>query len=135
MLEEIPREQEESRARTRPEPEILEELVETVRAVYRMLGSLNTRLELFEALVPESRVAWKRILNRLLERKQRASETIFREALAEGLGSAVVTIKFPEEMDHLVELAKDPRYLEPLRIAIEDLYGSRPDIHVKAEGE
>jgi DNA polymerase III subunit gamma/tau len=78
---------------------------------------------------------WNAVLQDLLERKQRASETIFREARVSSFDGKSLELVFPDEQEHLLDLARDSRYLEPLQRVLRERLGVRLRLEMKvAEG-
>jgi DNA polymerase-3 subunit gamma/tau len=74
---------------------------------------------------------WGAVLQDLLERKQRASETIFKEAIVSSFDGESLELLFPEEQEHLLDLARDSRYLEPLQTVLKERLGVRLRLEVK----
>ena len=78
------------------------------------------------SLADASALEWRTVLQDLLERKQRASETIFREATVVSFDGESLELVFPAEQEHLLGLANDPRYSEPLQRVLLEHLGVRP---------
>jgi DNA polymerase III subunit gamma/tau len=74
---------------------------------------------------------WGVVLQDLLERKQRASETIFKEAIVSSFDGESLELLFPEEQEHLLDLARDSRYLEPLQRVLKERLGVRLRLEMK----
>jgi DNA polymerase-3 subunit gamma/tau len=77
-----------------------------------------------------SDLEWRAVLQDLLERKQKASETIFREATVVSFDGESLELVFPVEQEHLLGLATDSRYSEPLQRVLQEHLGVRPYLQV-----
>jgi DNA polymerase III subunit gamma/tau len=77
-----------------------------------------------------SALEWRAVLQDLLERKQRASETIFREAAVSAFDGENLELVFPAEQEHLLGLARDSRYFEPLQRVLQEHLGVRPRLQI-----
>jgi DNA polymerase-3 subunit gamma/tau len=77
-----------------------------------------------------SALEWRAVLQDLLERKQKASETIFREATVSAFDGESLELVFPAEQEHLLGLAKDARYSEPLQRVLQEHLGVRPRLQM-----
>jgi DNA polymerase-3 subunit gamma/tau len=77
-----------------------------------------------------SALEWRAVLQDLLERKQKASETIFREATVVSFDGESLELVFPAEQEHLLSLATDSRYSEPLQRVLQEHLGVRPQLQM-----
>ncbi len=77
-----------------------------------------------------SALEWRAVLQDLLERKQKASETIFREATVASFDGESLELVFPAEQEHLLSLATDSRYSEPLQRVLQEHLGVRPRLQM-----
>jgi DNA polymerase III subunit gamma/tau len=77
---------------------------------------------------------WDLVMRELLERKQRASETIFKEARVAGFDGESLRLTFPAEQEHLLNLARDPRYLEPLLKVLRERFDVRASMEMAVAG-
>jgi DNA polymerase-3 subunit gamma/tau len=78
---------------------------------------------------------WRAVLHHLLERKQKASETIFREATVSAFDGESLELIFPREQEHLLSLAKDSRYSEPLQRVLQEHLGVKPRLQMGVSDE
>jgi DNA polymerase III subunit gamma/tau len=78
---------------------------------------------------------WGAVLSDLIEQRQRSSEAIFKEATVSGFDGETLELVLPEERAYLIDLAKDPRYLEPLQKVLKERLGVRPRLEVRISGE
>ncbi len=78
---------------------------------------------------------WGAVLRELLERKQKTSETIFREASVASFDGESLELIFPEDQGDLLDLARDSRYLEPLQKVLQERAGVKPRLEMKVAGE
>jgi DNA polymerase-3 subunit gamma/tau len=78
---------------------------------------------------------WGAVMRDLLERKQKVSETIFREAAVSAFDGERIELVFPSEQEHLLGLAKDPRYSEPLQSVLQDHLGVKPRLQMAISDE
>jgi hypothetical protein len=74
-------------------------------------------------------------MRELSERKQKTSETIFKEAVVSRFDGQTLELIFPEDQQHLLGLAKDHRYLEPLQQVLRERLGSRLRLELRVAGD
>jgi DNA polymerase III subunit gamma/tau len=82
-----------------------------------------------------SALEWGVVMHDLLEQKQKVSETIFREATVSAFDGESLELVFPREQEHLLGLAKDPRYSEPLQRVLQDHLGVKPRLQMGISDE
>jgi hypothetical protein len=136
-LNEIPTDQE-VQSPTRPTDEILEELVQIVRATDRRLGELDIRLVRFERLAakggtpvvsqgaaPATLAGWDRVMEHLRQNHQAPAAAVYEEADVTFDGN-VLLVSYPEELSIYVNLCQHNRHAAPLLDAVEAVYGIRP---------
>lgn len=119
----------------RPQTEILEELVDTMRAIDRRLGGLDARFELVEVLASngslEPRVAqlplwWGRVLQHLKKQRQALTAAVYAEARIGDFDGEVLTLVYPKDQAFHVGMAQDGKHTEALQSAVEAVRGVRP---------
>ena len=135
-LQEILEDQEMRPAPARPEPEILEELVGTVRAIDRRLGNLDTRFEWFEMLAAErhqdARAVqslppwWGRVVQHLKKQRQALTAAVYGEVIAAWFEENVLWVAYSEEQSFHIGMARDSNHKEELQKAVEAVNGVRP---------
>lgn len=135
-LQEILEEQEESQEPSRPEPEILEELVNTVRAVDRRLGNLNMMLEVFKTLTLERTQEagtaisipsqWSQMIQYMKDNRKAPAAAVYEEARIKAFNDNLLELVFPKELAIYTKLASDERHVAALQDAMESVYGVRP---------
>src|SRR5215207_6711719 len=87
-----------------------------------------------EAEPAQSSLDWGSVMRELSERKQKTSETIFKEAVVSRFDGQNLELVFPEDQQHLLGLAKDHRYLEPLQQVLKERLGSRLRLELRVTG-
>jgi DNA polymerase-3 subunit gamma/tau len=88
-----------------------------------------------EAEPARSSLDWGSVMRELSERKQKSSETIFKEAVVSRFDGQTLELVFPEDQQQLLGLAKDHRYLEPLQQVLKERLGSRLRLELRATGD
>jgi DNA polymerase-3 subunit gamma/tau len=88
-----------------------------------------------EAEPARSSPDWGSVMRELSERKQKTSETIFKEAVVSRFDGQTLELVFPEDQQHLLGLAKDHRYLEPLQQVLRERLGSRLRLELRVAGD
>ena len=88
-----------------------------------------------EAQPARSSPDWGSVMRELSERKQKTSETIFKEAVVSRFDGQTLELVFPEDQQHLLGLAKDHRYLEPLQQVLKERLGSRMRLELRVAGD
>jgi hypothetical protein len=142
MLESVPEVEGGGQGPDRPTGEILEELVETVRAADRRILDLHARLGPLETITAERRPdprltqppTWQELMVYMKGQRHASAAAVYGEASPVWDGDRLLLI-YPEERGFHVGMARDPGHLDKLIDAVEEFYGVLPkEVTVLAQG-